>query len=280
VNPIGIMQGRLSVPAPDGARQLFPSATWRQEFGLAAQSGFDCLEWLVTADRLSDNPICTASGVAEIAAQCAATGVTVPSLCADCFIARPFVHVDQAARRDSIAILEGLIEQSAQAGIAVVLIPLLDAGEIRDAADARVLRDSLHRPMSLASASGVRLAIESDMPGPAYRELVASLGAGACAYYDAGNAAARGYDIVADLRVLGPALAGVHIKDRRRSGPSVPLGEGDVDFDALFAGVAGVGYVGALVLETPAGAEPLVAAQRQLAFARTRQRAASLGVAR
>ena len=42
MNPIGIMQGRLS-PAVDGRIQSFPVETWRQEFELARQAG--CAAW-------------------------------------------------------------------------------------------------------------------------------------------------------------------------------------------------------------------------------------------
>ena len=56
MNPIGIMQGRLS-PSRAGRAQAFPFATWREEFAHAAEAGFDSIEWLVTAELYADNPL-------------------------------------------------------------------------------------------------------------------------------------------------------------------------------------------------------------------------------
>ena len=270
------MQGRLS-PRAEGRMQAFPWATWQDEFTWARDCGFDGLEWLVTADRLEENPIWTDAGVDQIRERMAATGVRVTSLCADCFISRPFVRVDEAERRSSIDTIETLIARSATLAIAVIVIPVLEAGEIRTRADAAVLRDSLRGPASLARTCGVRLALESDRAVAAYRELLDSMPPALGACYDVGNATALGFDVAADLRALGPHLCGIHIKDRRRGGPSVPLGEGDTDFDAVFDGLTAAGYSGPLVIETPVCDDPWSQARRHLAFVRDRLRARAAG---
>ena len=42
-NSIGIMQGRLSPPL-NGMIQSFPKDTWRDEFNIASEVGFDAIE--------------------------------------------------------------------------------------------------------------------------------------------------------------------------------------------------------------------------------------------
>ena len=61
MNPIGIMQGRLS-PQATGHLQAFPWKTWELEFERARAIGFDCLEWLFEADSFEKNPIWTRDG--------------------------------------------------------------------------------------------------------------------------------------------------------------------------------------------------------------------------
>jgi hexulose-6-phosphate isomerase len=127
-------------------------------------------------------------------------------------------------------------------------------------------------------------------------------------YYDVGNVCPAGYDAEADLAALAapstsspaagsepapsasslrrrsePALSGaegqagrgllvgVHIKDRKRSGETVPLGQGDVDFAAVARGLRAARYDGYLVLETPApppGTDAQAANAADLAFTR------------
>jgi hexulose-6-phosphate isomerase len=87
-------------------------------------------------------------------------------------------------------------------------------------------------------------------------------------YYDVGNATSKGYDIASDIRFVGPLLYGVHIKDRKRGGPSVLLGQGETDFEAFFKALAEIHYTGQLVLQTAFGQDYLTIARSHLAMVR------------
>ena len=66
-------------------------------------------------------------------------------------------------------------------------------------------------------------------------------------------------DPITALRALGPWLRQVHIKDARRTkvpgtwGVEVPAGSGEVDWQAFFKTLLGVGFAGDLVIEREAG---------------------------
>jgi hexulose-6-phosphate isomerase len=49
-----------------------------------------------------------------------------------------------------------------------------------------------------------------------------------------GNSASLGFDCSEVLDKISPFLGSVHIKDRLINGPTVPLGEGSVDFSKVF----------------------------------------------
>ena len=53
---LGIIQGRLS-PMEDGRIQSFPAKNWRNEFDIAADCGFEIMEWVVDVDHPELNPI-------------------------------------------------------------------------------------------------------------------------------------------------------------------------------------------------------------------------------
>lgn len=278
MNRIGIMQGRLS-PAPLGRPQTFPWATWQREFRSAADCGFDGIEWLVTADDFDRNPLCTDEGVREVQELIAATGVRVMSVCADCFIAQPFVRVTGAERQLAVERLSQLIDRVALIGAQAVVVPVIENGAIRDQAEQAELVNALQVPLGQAKRQGVRIALESDLPAAVLHDLISGAGPGTLACcYDTGNAAAQGNDLVDEVRVLAPMLASVHVKDRRRQGPSVPLGEGDADLAGFFQALSASGYAGSLILETPVGSDPQAAAHRHFAFVQ-RQLSVAAGAA-
>jgi len=264
VNPIGIMQGRLS---PRGARpQSFPALTWPQEIEQARACGFDRLEWLVTGESLGHNPLWSPDGPLRLIQR---SGLRVASVCADCFITAPIVGVPAANAIDGLALLERIVTCAHRLGAGVVVLPLLEGNAIATGDDAAAVVAALAAPLLHARACGIRVALESDLPAPQLVDLVRSAGSdvlGVC--YDTGNAAASGFDAAADLRAIGDRLFHVHIKDRRRNGGSVPLGEGDADFEAVFDGLRAVGYHGPIILETPPGDDPLTSARAHLAFVR------------
>jgi len=272
---IGIVIGRLSPPVP-GRLQAFPRTSWADEFPRARSCGFDALEWVFEDDRPDENPLWTTSGVAAMGRAAHDAGVRVSSVCADYFMAHPLFADDAARRADAVDVLRHLVQQSSAAGIRTVLLPVLEAAELRSASDKAALLASLETPLDLAARLGLRIGLETELPAAEYRDLVLAGSHPALGvYYDVGNATARGFDAPEDVRVLGPWLVGVHLKDRRRAGPSVPLGEGDVDFAAVFEALRQVGYRGPLVLQPAMRASYLEDARVQLTFVRDRLGAAA-----
>jgi len=274
-NVIGIVLGRLSPPVP-GRLQAFPWRSWREEFSRARASGFASLEWVFDGDRHEENPIWTADGTAEIREYIADTGIRVDSVCADYFMIHPLFGVAERVRAETIQVLEQLIRQAAAIGIRTLLLPVLEGTEIRSGRDKRELLECLRRPLELARAHRLRIGLETELPAEEYRALVEEAGHPALVvYYDVGNATAQGFDVASDVRILGPHLGGVHIKDRRRGGPSVALGRGDVDFPAFFAALAEAEYGGTLVLQPATTADYLGAAATNLTFVRGHLQAAA-----
>lgn len=271
MNPIGIMQGRLS--AAGRRTQMFPSPTWRDEFARAQQLGFDRIEWLIDAGSLHLNPLLTDTDL--VSACLRETRVTVDSICADCFIARPLVRVADVEREAAIDLLMRMINHAAEIGARTIVLPLLEANAVRTVAECGDLLTSLDDVLAHARACDVSVAIETDLPAAALCDALAKSNVVVC--YDLGNAAAAGCDITAELSILGDRLSVVHVKDRPRNGASVPLGQGAVPFASVFATLRAIGYTGPLILETPRGQSPIDSAREQLAF--VKRRIASVAVA-
>ena len=75
------------------------------------------------------------------------------------------------------------------------------------------------------------------------------------AYFDVGNVALYGYP--QDwIRTLGKRIVKLHIKDfyfRKQEAKWVPLGEGDIDWKAIYQALADVGYQGSATVELASG---------------------------
>lgn len=269
MTPLGILQGRLSRP-PAGRPQAFPPS-WPDEFTSARASGFDAIEWLITADHIPDNPLLVDGGVAQLLEIRGRTGLRIPSVCADCFITMPLVRVPAAVRAERMELLQHIIARAAEADARVLLLPVLEDNALGRRSEALELIGALRESLALAERVQVTVALESDWRADALVELVDQAGSQALGvYYDVGNATAAGYDPARDIAILTNRIRGVHIKDRRTGGPSVPLGDGDVNFESALDALRRAGYNGTLILETPAGADPTASAVANLAFLRDR----------
>lgn len=247
---IGFMQGRLS-PQVDGKIQAFPWTHWREEFPLAQAAGLPLMEWTLDADRLYENPLMTPAGRADIARLQSKHGVAIESMTGDFFMQAPFHKAAGGERERRLRDLRAVCKACADAGIRMLVIPLVDAGRIETPEqEADVLRT-----LQGLERSGVSIVFESDYAPRALAAFMARLGPGFGINYDIGNSAALGYDPVEEIGVFGAHIRNVHVKDRVRGGTTVPLGTGNANFPAAFAALSRARYAGNYILQTARAAD-------------------------
>ena len=90
--------------------------------------------------------------------------------------------------------------------------------------------------LPIAEKNGVKLTLETDLRPDSFKELLSRLNhPNIKANYDTGNSASLGYDVQDELKTFGSWISNVHIKDRKYHEKTVPLGDGDVNFDLFFS---------------------------------------------
>lgn len=265
---LGIMQGRL-VPPIDGRIQCFPRDHWRDEFALAAEAGLSAIEWIDDAFGEDVNPIATDTGLAELRALAASTGVELRSICADYFMDRPFLRgtADQTAAR--IERLRWLIGRGASLGVRRIVLPFVDASRIETAEETEQVVRILHQVLPSARDHRVELHLETSLAPRPFADLLDRLpGDLVKVNYDSGNSASLGYAPDDEFDAYGDRVGSVHIKDRVRGGATVPLGRGDTDFPSLFDRLREIAYDGDFVLQVARGTtgDEVAWARRNLAF--------------
>lgn len=250
--PIGIMQGRLSPPT-DGRIQSFPVETWTDEFVAAQVAGLACIEWIFEAGTDRQNPLATDDGIAAILEAAERTDVDVVSLCADYYMQHRLVEAGKP-RHGRVEHLQWLIGRAAAAGIRWIVLPFVDISSLNLPEDEAALRAVLEAALPAAERVGVELHLETDSSPPVLAELLDDFAHPLLrANYDTGNSVSLGHgsEVAA---TLGSRIGSVHIKDRVVGGGTVALGEGGVDFAAVFRLLSESHYARPFVLQAARGA--------------------------
>ena len=247
MNSIGVMQGRLSPPV-NGRIQAFPWSAWREEFPKAERCGLDCIEWILEGGNWNENPFFANSE--ELLNLSEKHHVKLLSVCADYFMDCPLIRSSREQQEDRLKMLRRLIRQAAGMGIRYIEIPFVDNSAIRTPDEVKEVVCCLRRCLDDAERLGVQLALETSLDPSGFAELIQTLVyPSAKINYDIGNSACLGYDTRQEIQTYGQWIATVHIKDRVRSGGTVPLGTGDADFDATFSALAEASFRGPFILQ-------------------------------
>jgi L-ribulose-5-phosphate 3-epimerase len=254
VNP-GFMQGRLS-PLVDGKIQAFPAACWQEEFSIAAELGFEQMEWTLDHIGLHNNPLLNLEGRAEIRGLSRRNKVRITSATLDCVMQAPFYKTKGALQHGLMEDFAAVVDAAAAARIIILVVPLVDDGTLETREDEAALREGLDVVAPILKRNNMRIAFECDFaptPMAAFIEKLPSDLYGLT--YDIGNSAALGYDPAAEFAAYGDRIIHVHIKDRLKGGTTVPPGEGDADFEQVFAALAAQDYQGDFILQTARAAD-------------------------
>jgi L-ribulose-5-phosphate 3-epimerase len=268
IENLGVMQGRL-LPKYQGRYQAHPVGYWQDEFQIAAELGLGLIEFIFDYDQAERNPLWLQSGLAEIRAVSERTGVRVKTICADYFMEAPLHGPNRDAAAQSGRMLRTLLKNARALGVTDIVIPCVDGAALRNERNILDFIANIRPAGELAERLGVNLALETDLPPRTFRELLDALDSAIFTVnYDTGNSAALGYDPVAELAAYGGRISDIHLKDRRRGGPSVELGTGDTDFQRFFGALSRIGYGGPLILQAYRDEEGLPIFKKQLEWLR------------
>jgi hexulose-6-phosphate isomerase len=146
--------------------------------------------------------------------------------------------------------------QAAALNVNRIVVPFVDASSIRSAADFDGVVHGIGAMQDLIDRTKVELHLETSLSPSEFASLLAQLPhRGVKVNYDSGNSASLGFRPADEFAAYGARVGSVHLKDRRHGGSTVPLGEGDTDFAALFECLRAVSYSGDFILQVARGTE-------------------------
>jgi sugar phosphate isomerase/epimerase len=246
----GMVQGRLT-QSPPNCLQWFPQDSWEEEFNTAAKIGVNYIELIAETVHNPSNPIWTDTGLNRIHELVARNDLSLHALCND-FIVKNSLLEDFVLQQNL-----DLINQGASLGIEKYVMPLFEASELT-LENMEDFVDPLKIIANAAHKKNMITCLETVLTG---EELVKFLHLINLPYvkvvYDTGNRVAFGHDLPSDIRLLGDAIAHVHIKDKNSGNDNVLLGTGLVNFENVFSALNDINYAGPYTFETARGKSPI-----------------------
>ena len=247
---IGFIQGRLS-EVVDGKIQAFPSKNWKNEFPLARKIGFDLIEWTIDDENFYDNPLLKKTDEATIKQLMVKNKIKLKSVTGDFLMQKPFYKCEGIEKRNCQEKLISLIIQSKKFGINYIVMPLVDNGSITCDEYEKELKNFLISINNLLKVNKVMILFESDFSPSRLSKLISFFPSDTFGInYDMGNSASLGFDPFEEFHYYGDRIKNVHIKDRKLNGTTVPLGEGNTNFNIVFKNLKMINYTGSYILQT------------------------------
>jgi hexulose-6-phosphate isomerase len=241
------MQGRLS-PIVDGRIQQFPTTNWKTEIEIAAKYKFTKMEWTIDSDTLNKNPLLTSNGQNLIIEMCKFHSLSIPSITCDYFMENPPWKSDKS---HIIETMEKIFEGMVAIGARLIVIPLVDNSSIVTEEEEKILRNFFLKISDTIRSFNISVCFESDYKPKKLKKFIEEFPKNMFGInYDIGNSASLGFPPLEEILSYGNRILNVHVKDRKYKGATVPLGEGDADFEAIFKLLYNSDYRGNYILQT------------------------------
>ncbi len=241
------MQGRLS-NLVNGRIQQFPTNNWKTEMEIASKNKFTKMEWTIDTDTLNANPLINFDGQKKIIEMCNLYNLFVPSITCDFFMENPPWKSDESY---ILEIMFKIIEGMVTIGANLIVIPLVDNSSIKSVDEEKVLKKFFSKLSDTIEAASILVCFESDFNPHKLKSFIEEFPDYKFGInYDIGNSASLGFKPIDEFSCYGNRIMNVHVKDRKYNGITVPLGEGDADFETIFKLLNDFNYRGNYILQT------------------------------
>lgn len=226
---LGIMQGRL-LPKVNQRIQAFPGKNWLTEFEKANSIGIKNLEWTFDHENLFENPMLDSKIINNIGFLTKKYDVKITTATCDNLMQAP-IHKNGPNGITSIENLIKFVEKLRQTPIRIIVWPLVDDGAITNKSELQLFLKIIKTVTPIIEESNIRVAFETDFTPEKNNSFILNLPPKFFGLnLDIGNSACYGNSISMEYEMNFKHIMNVHIKDRIRNGPTVPLGEGDVNW--------------------------------------------------
>ncbi|MGX9415731.1 L-ribulose-5-phosphate 3-epimerase [Vibrio sp. RC27] len=238
--------------------------SWEERFTKAKEAGFDFVE--ISVDETDERRArldWSDAEIYELRRLSEKLEMPLQSMCLSAHRKFPFGSMDDAIRNESLLIMEKAIALAYKLGIRCIQMAGYDV-YYEEQSEQTHLRfiDGMKQAVKMAERAGIMLGVEimdtpylnslgkfevlkREIPSPYFM-----------AYPDVGNISGWNYDVCTELKLGQDHIVQIHLKDTLRvSGTckgqfrDLVIGEGQVDFHAIFTTLKEIDYAAPLVIE-------------------------------
>ncbi|CAK2806505.1 putative L-xylulose 5-phosphate 3-epimerase [Vibrio crassostreae] len=238
--------------------------SWEDKLATTKELGFDFLEISVDeSDERRSRLDWNDEEVYALRRLCEKHGVPLQSMCLSAHRKFPFGSADPAIRKQAVIHMEKAISLAYKLGIRTIQLAGYDVYyEPADKVTHQRFIEGMKLSAQLAERSGVMLAVEimdTDYLNSLSKFEVLNREVNSpyfTAYPDVGNISGWNYDIVTELKLSKPHITQIHLKDTYKVTDEykgqfrdLVIGDGEVDFNAIFETLKETECVVPLVIE-------------------------------
>ena len=248
-NRLGFMQGRLVKPEKKKTIQYFPANSWKQELLIAKKNQLSLMEWTVNIENINKNPLINEKLFIQNKKFIKQTKVKIKSVTCDFFMQKPFFKFKYRNLKKKINnYLISLIKKCETLDITFLVIPLVDNSSISSQREEEKIVRYFKKIKK--QFKKIKIIFEIDYEPDKVLNFIRKFNSNQFGInYDTGNSSAKGFRLNDELRYF-KYVKNIHIKDRLYNGPTVRLGEGEVNFDQFFRKIKKINYKGNFILQT------------------------------
>lgn len=246
-----------------GAMDHVLAKPWSELFDEGARLGFDGVELDMRAETYKDSEVWSPEGREALRQRSERSGVELASVC---MANMAGLMTKQDTHEEGVQALADLRRYCDELGAGAILFPMIKQPDQSEEDVFALWRDGLREAFARSEECRAKVGMESvgKIGRSAQQQMAVIEAVGSPAlgvYFDVGNAAYQGFDPIGETQALAGHIVQIHVKEI-----GAEMGEGKLDFPAIFEAIKGVGYDGYLVLETEAGDDPAGNAKRNLEF--------------
>ncbi len=238
--------------------------SWEERLLKAKQAGFDFVEISVDeTDQRRARLDWSDDEVYALRRLCEEHQMPLQSMCLSAHRKFPFGSMDEAVRAEAFVIMEKAIALAYKLGIRCIQMAGYDVYYEAQSEQTHLrFIDGMKRAAKMAERAGIMLGVEimdtpylnslskfevlkRQIPSPYFT-----------AYPDVGNISGWNYDICTELKLSQDHIVQIHLKDTLRVSDTckgqfrdLVIGEGEVDFHAIFKTLVEIDYAAPLVIE-------------------------------
>ena len=215
---------------------------------LASGLNIEKIEWTIDSEDLLSNPLISVYGWKRIIQNIQNSNIKIPSVTCDYFMENP---PWKGNRQEVLKNLKLIISGMSRIEASILVIPLVDNASIKGSLTGSSVIDFFNEIHDELINSNIKIAIESDLGPSDFHSFMEKLDSKHFSVnYDLGNSASLGLNPTEEFAAIGDRIINVHVKDRILNGTTVPLGEGEANFELVFNCLNEISYQGNYILQT------------------------------